>query len=161
MNLVSTGLDWIYQFANLRGAGFNFLFTLIFSNLLRINDMALVIGKKATRKFKATAVEPGDFLDARNHSFNVEWNVLPRQKADALRQLVKDDVNAANDAIFDELINVDEVNDEVGNSVPFSPQLVEALRSQSWIENAMIGTFWAVQNGLTQGEYYKALKLKN
>lgn len=123
--------------------------------------MALVIGKKEKRKFKVTAVEPGDFLEAKNHTFDAEWNVLPRQKADALRQLVKDDPDAAHDTIFDELVNVGGVNDEVGNSIPFSPELVEALRSQSWIENAMIGSFWAVQNGLTQGDYYKALKLKN
>lgn len=123
--------------------------------------MALVIGSKKTRKFKVNATEPGDFLEAKNHTFDLEWNVMSKQKVDALRQLSKDDSEAANNAIFEELVGVSGVNDDTGNPIQFSNDLVEALRSQAWIENAMVGSFWAVQNGLTQGDYYKALKQKN
>ncbi len=63
--------------------------------------MALVIGKKETRKFKVTAEETGDFLEVTKHIFEVEFKIIPKNKLDPIRALAIEDMNLIVDDIKD------------------------------------------------------------
>lgn len=122
--------------------------------------MALVIGKKETRKFKVTAEEPGDFLEVKKHVFDVEINVLPTSKVTEIRSVLSE-AELLDDAIKSNIVAVSGVKDEAGNDVPHSAQLLDSLFEIAWVRNALIQAFFNIQNGETQASVYKAAKAKN
>lgn len=122
--------------------------------------MALVIGKKDTRKFKCTAEEPGDLLEVTKHVFDVEWKVLPKEKVNEVRSVLGDQ-DALDVELKAALVGITGVKDESGADVPFTAELKETLFGISWIYSALFTSFWEVQNGVTQAAHYKALKAKN
>ena len=122
--------------------------------------MALVIGKRSTRKFKVTAEEPGDLLEVTKHNFDVEWSVLTKDKVNEIRSILGDQ-EAVDTEIKAALVNVSGVKLEDGSDVEFTPELKEILFNTSWVYSALFTSFWEVQNGVTQAAHYKALKAKN
>ena len=123
--------------------------------------MALVIGKKNTRKIAVVAEEAGDLLKVTKHSFEVEYKVLSKAETDGIRAISSDDEDMMVNAIFDAVVNVTGVNDESGQSLPYNAQLREALIEAAWVRYPICSAFWNVQNGVTQPEMYKRMKHKN
>ena len=122
--------------------------------------MALVIGKKNTRKIKVTAEEAGDFLEVKKHVFDAEFNVLPTSKAAEIRAIAGD-AELLDDAIKSHIVSIGGVKNEDGTDAEFTPELVDALFEIAWVRNALIQAFFNIQNGETQAAVYKAQKAKN
>ena len=124
--------------------------------------MALVIGKKSTRKIKVTAEEPLDFAGVNRHVFDVEFKLLSESELNGITEMSNaGEEEVALDGIFGSIVDVQGVKDESGTDIPFSTDLVEALRETVWVRRAINQFFWSVQRGVTQPELYKALKAKN
>jgi predicted membrane GTPase involved in stress response len=123
--------------------------------------MALVIGKKNTRKIAVVAEEAGDLLKVTKHQFDVEFKILPKAEADGIRAISSDDEDMMLNAIFDAVVNVTGVNDEDGTPLVYDAQLREALIETAWVRYPICAAFWNVQHGITQPEMYKRLKQKN
>ena len=123
--------------------------------------MALVIGKKNTRKIAVVAEEAGDLLKVTRHTFEVEYKILSKAEADGIRAISNDDEDMMVNAIFDSVVNVTGVNDEHGQPLVYNAQLREALIEAAWVRYPICSAFWNIQNGVTQPEMYKRLKAKN
>ena len=124
--------------------------------------MALVIGKKTTRKIKVTAEEPLDFAGVNKHIFDVEFKLLSETDLNGIADMSNaGEEEVALDGIFGSIVDVQGVKDETGADVPFSKELVQVLRDTVWVRRAINQFFWSVQRGVTQPELYKAMKAKN
>ena len=120
--------------------------------------MALILGKKHTRKIKVVAEELGDF-DAvvARHSFDVEFRIMPN--ADWMDAVSGDAMLA--DLARENMVGVDGVKDEAGNPVPYSDELKAALFNETWLVRHISEAFMAVQGGGKQADLYKREKRKN
>lgn len=124
--------------------------------------MALVIGKKSTRKIKITAEEAGDFAEVTKHVFDVEFKIVKKEELDGIRETSNaGDEDLAINLIFESVVGVTGVKDEAGADIPYSKDLVEILKDTAFTRTAILQNFWAVQGGITQPALYKALKAKN
>jgi hypothetical protein len=123
--------------------------------------MALVIGKKDTRKIKVVCEEPGDFIAVTKHTFDAEIKILSKKDLDSLREAIKQDDNESSAQVIAEaIVDIDGVKDGAGVAMPFSPELVQTLRDTPWVWVELVSSFWVVQNGTTQPAWFKA-KAKN
>lgn len=120
--------------------------------------MALVLGKKNTRKIKIIAEEFGDF-DAviARHSFDVEFKVMPN--TDWMEAVQSDALTA--DLAKENMVGVDGVKDELGNSIAYSAELKDALFNETWLVRYLNEAFMATQGGAKQSDLYKKEKRKN
>lgn len=120
--------------------------------------MALVLGKKNTRKIKIIAEQIGDF-DAvvARHSFDVEFKIMPN--TDWLDAVHSEAMTA--DLARENMIGVDGVTDELGNPIAFSEELKTALFNETWLVKYLNEAFMTTQGGTKQTELYKQAKRKN
>lgn len=128
--------------------------------------MALVIGKKDTRKVRVQIKEQGDFNEEKNHNIDVEYKILTApdlKEIDLLGQVGTDsyDLDAQVALIFDNIVSVDGLKDEAGNVLTLTPEVKKHLQDTLWIRYAITRGFWSVQHGISQADTYKLAKLKN
>jgi len=119
--------------------------------------MSLVISKKSTRKIKIDAVEPGDLLDSKKHSFVAEFKFIDK---DIWQESMESDARI-DDVLRLGLVGFEGIKDTEGNDVGFSEDLVDSLLELPWITSALFKAQLAVQGGLTQAEIYKKERRKN
>jgi len=119
--------------------------------------MSLVISKKSTRKIKIDAVEPGDLLDSKKHSFVAEFKFIDK---DAWMENMESDARV-DDVLKLGLVGFEGIKDADGNAVEFSDALVDSLLELPWITSALFKAQLAIQGGLTQAEIYKKERRKN
>jgi hypothetical protein len=120
--------------------------------------MALVLGKKNTRKIKVIAEQFGDFdtVIAR-HSFDVEFKIMPNTDwMDAVHSEAM-----TTDLARENMIGAEGVTDELGNPVAYSEELKAALFNETWLVKHINEAFLATQGGIKQTELYKKEKRKN
>ena len=128
--------------------------------------MALVIGKKKTRKFRVQIEEAGDFTEVKKHTVDIEFNLLSRSEIQGIRDLANEE-NEGHDAdlavsnIFDSIVSVDGLKDEAGNTVDYDDDTRQIMIDTPWISIPIMRAFWSVQSGTTQADTYKRAKLKN
>ncbi len=128
--------------------------------------MALVIGKKKTRKIRVQIEEAGDFAEVKKHTVDVEFKVLSKSEVQAIRDLSDEkleshDADLAVSNIFDSIISVDGLKDEAGNAVAYDDEMRQVMIDTPWISVQIMRGFWAVQSGISQTDAYKQAKLKN
>ena len=128
--------------------------------------MALVIGKKKTRKFRVQIEEAGDFTEVKKHSLDVEFNLLPRSELQEIRDLANEeneghDADLAVSKIFDSIRSLEGLKDEAGNAISYDDEYRQIIIDTSWISIPIIRAFWSVQSGTSQADAYKQAKLKN
>jgi len=120
--------------------------------------MALILGKKNTRKIKVIAEQVGDFdvLVAR-HSFDVEFKIMPNTDwMDAVNSEAM-----TTDLSRESMIGVEGVTDDLGNPVAYSEELKAAMFNETWLVKYINEAFMAIQGGIKQTELYKKEKRKN
>ena len=120
--------------------------------------MALVLGKKNTRKIKVIAEQAGDFdTVVARHSFDIEFKIMPNTD---WMDAVHGDAMIA-DLARENMIGAEGVNDEQGNPVAYSEELKAALFNETWLVKYISDAFMAIQGGTKQTELYKKEKRKN
>ena len=120
--------------------------------------MALVLGKKNTRKIKVIAEQYGDFDEiVARHSFNIEFKIMPH--ADWL-DAVNTEAPLA-DLAKENMVSVDGVTDENGNAIAYTAEIKEALFNETWLVKYLNEAFMTVQGGAKQTDNYKQAKRKN
>ena len=91
--------------------------------------MALVIGKKATRKIKITAEEAGDFAEVTKHVFDVEFKIVKKEELDGIRETSNaGDEDLAINLIFESVVGVTGVKDEAGADIPYSKDFISQVK---------------------------------
>ena len=119
--------------------------------------MALVLGKKNTRKIKVIAEQVGDFDAVVRHSFDVEFKIMPN--TDWMDAIHSETMVA--DMARENMIGAEGVTDEQGNLVTYSEELKAALFNETWLVKYINEAFLATQGGTKQTELYKKEKRKN
>lgn len=128
--------------------------------------MALVIGKKNTRKIRAQIEEQGDFNEVKKHNVDVEFKILSPAdlkeiEAYGTQGSENFDPETQAEMIFDQIVSVDGLKDEAGNPIPYSPDVRKHMIETLWIRHPILKGFWSVQIGISQADTYKQAKLKN
>ncbi|MDI1231332.1 MAG: hypothetical protein PSU93_09305 [Methylobacter sp.] len=120
--------------------------------------MALVLGKKNTRKIKIIAEQYGDFDTVlARHSFDVEFKIMPNSEwLEAINSEAM-----LTDLAKENMIGVDGVKTEAGEMVPFSDELKAALFDETWLVKFINEAFATAQGGAKQSDLYKKEKRKN
>jgi hypothetical protein len=128
--------------------------------------MALVIGKKNTRKIRVNIDEAGDFDNYTRHTADIEFKLLSAEDVKAIEALgQKDNVAFDEDLqvsmIFDTIISVDGLKDETGAALVYGEEVREVLIDTLWTRYPIMGEFWKAQAGALSKKAYKQAQLKN
>ena len=128
--------------------------------------MALVIGKKETRKVRINFDEAGDLDKFTRHTADVEFKILAIDEVkeiEALGQKENEayDQDALVSKIFDSIVSIEGLKDEAGKELLYSDEVRDALINTLWIRYPIMIEFWNVQSGTLSPKAYKQAKLKN
>lgn len=128
--------------------------------------MALVIGRKKTRKFRVQIKEAGDFSAVKEHTADIEFRLLSRSEIQEIRDLANEeneghDSDLAVSKIFDSIVSLEGLKEESGEAIPYDDEVRQFIIDTPWISIPVMRAFWSVQSGVTQTDAYKQAKLKN
>ena len=136
--------------------------------------MALIIGKKETRKIRVNLDEAGDFAEVKKHTADIEFKLLKKDDIEHIQEISRVyldetqteknpsyDAELALDLIFDSIVDVAGIKDDLGESIPFDESVRDYLKNTIWTTLPILQAFWSVQGGVSQNDHYKALKTKN
>lgn len=147
--------------------------------------MALIIGKKNTRIIPIEAKEPLDNNKAATHNFDVEFEIVPRDRwremterweelADRLRRqeialklgrdfddkMSDDELQEAREPIYKVaapyIRNISPLLDENKQPIALDEDVLAAILEEPWLQQPIADGFMAVQRGLTMADYKKA-----
>jgi hypothetical protein len=141
--------------------------------------MALVIGKKESRIIPVEAKEPLDGDKVTLHKFDVEFEIIPRdlwssmsERWEELAQQLRaspdamtgDDSKEAREPIWKiakpYIRAIGPLLDDKKQPMEFTPELLDAILAEPWLQQPIADAFMCVQLGLTNADYRKT-RLKN
>lgn len=123
--------------------------------------MALILGKKETRTITVKAVEPGDNLKTTEHKFDVEFKLLTQHEREAIESASSNgDERGAQELIIESIVSIKnlDLENEKGEKLQYSHEIGLSMLDLGWLRRALFSAFHAVQGGLSQAEYYAALR---
>lgn len=118
--------------------------------------MDLVLSKKDTRKMKVEAVYPGDMLEKTELIFIAEFKVFPNKE---WKEMIKEE--PVEKVIKKGLVGIEDFKDLAGTGHPYSEALVDGMLNHAWLVNGLFNAQTAIQGGVTQSDWYKAVRRKN
>lgn len=96
-----------------------------------------VLQKEPRWTWPVTVREPDDKGGFTSRSFSAVWRLLPKQ---TMAELGKDEPGT-DELLRRMIVEIREIQDDQGNAVPHSPELVDALIAIPWVRRGFIEAY--------------------